>query len=40
MKTVKQLIEDELHKTIHQLKQVSLLQGEKQALIDYKKELE
>ena len=40
MKTVKQLIEDELHKTIHQLKEVSLLQGEKQALVSYKKELE
>ena len=40
MKTAKQLIEDELHKTIHQLKEVSLLQEEKQALISYKKELE
>ena len=40
MKTVKQLIEDELHKTIHQLKEVSLLQEEKQALVCYKKELE
>ena len=40
MKTVKQLIEDELHKTIHQLKEVSLLQEEKQALVSYKKELE
>ena len=27
MKTAKQLIEDELQKTIHQLKEVSLLQG-------------
>ena len=40
MKTAKQLIEDELHKIIHQLKEVSLLQGEKQALVSYKKELE
>ena len=40
MKTTKQLIEDELHKTIHQLKEVSLLQEEKQALVCYKKELE
>ena len=40
MKTVKQLIEDELQKIIHQLKEVSLLQEEKQALISYKKELE
>ena len=40
MKTAKQLIEDELHKTIHQLKEVSLLQEEKQALVCYKKELE
>ena len=40
MKTAKQLIEDELEKTIHQLKEVSLLQEEKQALITYKKELE
>ena len=40
MKTVKQLIEDELQKTIHQLKEVSLLQEEKQALVSYKKELE
>ncbi|WP_315500445.1 cell-division protein [Capnocytophaga gingivalis] len=40
MKTAKQLIEDELHKTIHQLKEVSLLQEEKQALVSYKKELE
>ena len=40
MKTAKQLIEDELQKTIHQLKEVSLLQGEKQALVSYKKELE
>jgi len=40
MKTAKQLIEDELQKTIHQLKEVSLLQEEKQALVCYKKELE
>ena len=40
MKTAKQLIEDELHKTIYQLKEVSLLQEEKQALVSYKKELE
>ena len=40
MKTAKQLIEDELHKTIHQLKEVSLLQEERQALVSYKKELE
>ena len=40
MKTAKQLIEDELHKTICQLKEVSLLQEEKQALVSYKKELE
>ena len=40
MKTAKQLIEDELEKTIHQLKEVSLLQEEKQALVSYKKELE
>jgi len=40
MKTVKQLIEDELQKTIYQLKEVSLLQEEKQALVCYKKELE
>ena len=40
MKTAKQLIEDELHKTIHQLKEVSLMQEEKQALVSYKKELE
>ncbi|MBI1647474.1 cell-division protein [Capnocytophaga sp. 051621] len=40
MKTVKQLIEDELQKIIHQLKEVSLLQEEKQALLSYKKELE
>ncbi len=40
MKTAKQLIEDELQKTIHQLKEVSLLQEEKQALVSYKKELE
>ena len=39
MKTVKQLIEDELQKTIYQLKEVSLLQEEKQALVSYKKEL-
>jgi len=40
MKTAKQLIEDELQKTIHQLKEVSLLQEEKQTLVSYKKELE
>ena len=40
MRTAKQLIEDELHKTIHQLKEVPLLQEEKQALVSYKKELE
>ena len=40
MKTAKQLIEDELQKIIHQLKEVSLLQEEKQALVSYKKELE
>ena len=40
MKTAKQLIEDELQKIIHQLKEVSLLQGEKQTLVSYKKELE
>ena len=40
MKTAKQLIEDELQKTIHQLKEVSLLQEEKHALVSYKKELE
>jgi|GEM_PF-136043 len=40
MKTAKQLIEDELEKTIHQLKEVSLSDEDKQALINYKKELE
>ena len=40
MKTAKQLIEDDLQKTIHQLKEVSLSDEEKQALINYKKELE
>ena len=40
MKTAKQLIEDELQKTIHQLKEISLLQEEKHALVSYKKELE
>ena len=40
MKTAKQLIEDELQKTIHQLKEVFLLQEEKQTLVSYKKELE
>ena len=40
MRTAKQLIEDELQKIIHQLKEVSLLQEEKQALVSYKKELE
>ena len=40
MKTAKQLIEDDLQKTIHQLKEVSLSDEEKQALITYKKELE
>ena len=40
MKTAKQLIEEELQKVVHQLKEVSLLQEEKQALITYKKELE
>ena len=40
MKTAKQLIEDELHKTIHQLKEVSLSDEEKHALVSYKKELE
>ena len=40
MKTAKRLIEDELQKIIHQLKDVSLLQEEKQALVSYKKELE
>ena len=40
MKTAKQLIEDELQKIIHQLKEVSFLQEEKQALLSYKKELE
>ena len=40
MKTAKQLIEDELQKTVCQLKEVSLLQEEKQALVSYKKELE
>ena len=40
MKTVKQLIEDELQKAVHQLKEVSLSEEEKQVLITYKKELE
>ena len=40
MKTAKQLIEEELQKVVHQLKEVSLLQEEKQALVSYKKELE
>ena len=40
MKTAKQLIEDELEKTIHQLKEISLSDEDKQALINYKKELE
>ena len=40
MKTAKQLIEDEFEKTIHQLKEVSLSDEDKQALINYKKELE
>ena len=40
MKTAKQLIEDELEKTIHQLKEVALSDEDKQALINYKKELE
>ena len=40
MKTAKQLIEEELEKTIHQLKEVSLSDEDKQALINYKKELE
>ena len=40
MKTAKQLIEDELQKTVCQLKEGSLLQEEKQALVCYKKELE
>ena len=40
MKTAKQLIEEELHETIHQLKEVSLSDKEKQALVCYKKELE
>ncbi|VDG82903.1 Uncharacterised protein [Capnocytophaga ochracea] len=37
MKTAKQLIEDELQKTVHQLKELSLLQEDKQALVSYKK---
>ena len=40
MKTAKQLIEDELEKTIHQLKEISLSDEDKQALVSYKKELE
>lgn len=40
MKTAKQLIEDELEKTIYQLKEVSLSDEEKQALVSHKKELE
>jgi len=40
MKTAKQLIEEELQKVVHQLKEVSLSEEEKQALITYKKELE
>ena len=40
MKTAKQLIEEELQKVVHQLKEVSLLQEEKQVLVSYKKELE
>ena len=40
MKTAKQLIEDELQKVVHQLKEIPLLQEEKQALVSYKKELE
>ena len=40
MKAARQLIEDELQKIVHQLKEVSLLQEEKQALVSYKKELE
>ena len=40
MKTAKQLIEDELQKTIHQLKNASLSEEEKQTLVSYKKELE
>jgi hypothetical protein len=40
MKTAKQLIEEELQKVVHQLKEVSLSEEKKQALITYKKELE
>ena len=40
MKTAKQLIEEELQKVVHQLKEVSLLQKEKQVLVSYKKESE
>ena len=40
MKTAKQLIEEELQKMVHQLKEISLSDEEKQALINYKKELE
>ena len=40
MKTAKQLIEDELQKVVHQLKNISLLDDEKQTLVSYKKELE
>ena len=36
MKTAKQLIEDELQKVVHQLKEVPLLQEEKQTLVSYK----
>lgn len=40
MKTAKQLIEEELQKVVHQLKEVSLSDEEKHALVSYKKELE
>ena len=40
MKTAKQLIEDELQKMVHQLKEISLSDEEKQTLVSYKKELE
>ena len=40
MRTAKQLIEEELQKAVHQLKEVSLSEEEKQVLITYKKELE
>ena len=40
MKTAKQLIEDELKKMVHQLKEIALSDEEKQTLVSYTKELE